>query len=245
MPEKANPVPEVTVGFGHLAAQGYALLICALSAKLDALPGVPPAELFLVRTAGETRGSAFPRWFKRSTRAHFRGIFTLLLCLFLSAAGAQDSQLTESKLKAAFLFNFAKFVEWPPAAFADANTPITFGVLGTNPFGDDLAAIVRDKTINNRSIVIKPLHSVTEATNCQVLFICASEKNKLTEIISSLGTASVLTVGDTEHFIETGGMINFVKEGNKMRFQINDTAAKRAGLKISSKLLSLALPGGS
>lgn len=161
--------------------------------------------------------------------------------LSLGTVAAQDSQLTESKLKAAFLFNFAKFVEWPPEAFAAKDTPVTIGVLGENPFGNDLAAIIRDKTINDRSIVVRPMNSVAAATNCHVLFICASEKARLPEILSSLGSASVLTVGDTEHFTETGGMINFVKQGNKVRFQINETAAKRAGLRISSKLLTLAL----
>ena len=164
----------------------------------------------------------------------------LAALLSLGTARGDDAQLTESKLKAAFLFNFAKFVEWPPTAFAATNSPITIGILGENPFGGDLEAIIRDKTINNRTIVIKPMLSITEATNCQMLFISASVKSKIPEMISGLGAATILTVGDTDRFTERGGMINFVKEGNKIRFEINDVAAKRAGLKISSKLLSLA-----
>ena len=131
-------------------------------------------------------------------------------------------------------------VKWPPTAFADANSPLTIGILGDNPFGGDLEAIIRDKTINNRTIAIKLMRSLAEATNCQVLFISPSAKSKIPEMISSLGSASVLTVGETDRFAESGGMINFVKEGNKIRFEINEAAAKRAGLKISSKLLSLA-----
>jgi len=166
----------------------------------------------------------------------------IMLASLLSLGTAREDEppLTESKLKAAYLFNFAKFVEWPPEAFADANSPITIGILGENPFGSDLESIIRDKVINNRTIVIKLMRSVTEATNCQVLFISASVKNKIPEMISGLGQASILTVGDTDRFVETGGMINFVKEGSKIRFEINEAAAKRAGLKISSKLLSLA-----
>ena len=178
---------------------------------------------------------------------HFAAGGTLLLAglmlaalLSLGTARGDDAQLTESKLKAAFLFNFAKFVEWPPTAFAATNSPITIGILGENPFGGDLEAIIRDKTINNRTIVIKPMLSITEATNCQMLFISASVKSRIPEMISGLGAATILTVGDTDRFTERGGMINFVKEGNKIRFEINDVAAKRAGLKISSKLLSLA-----
>ena len=166
----------------------------------------------------------------------------IMLASLLSLGTAREDEppLTESKLKAAYLFNFAKFVEWPPEAFADTNSPITIGILGENPFGSDLESIIRDKAINNRTIVIKLMRSVTEATNCQVLFISASVKNKIPEMISGLGQASILTVGDTDRFVETGGMINFVKEGSKIRFEINEAAAKRAGLKISSKLLSLA-----
>lgn len=161
------------------------------------------------------------------------------LC-WLGTARGDEPPLTESKLKAAFLFNFVKFVEWPPAAFLTTNSPLTIGILGENPFGGDLEAIVRDKTINSRAVIIKPMRALVEATNCQVLFISPSAKSKIPEMISTLGAASVLTVGDSDRFAETGGMINFVKEGNKIRFEINEVAAKRAGLKISSKLLSLA-----
>ncbi len=167
--------------------------------------------------------------------------FLLALTLGFGTALAQETQLTEAKLKAAFLFNFAKFVEWPPAAFAGTNTPITIGILGESSFSGDLEATVRGKTINYRAIVVKTIPSTAEATNCQVLFMAITDKIKIQQIISSLGAASVLTVGDADHFTEAGGMINFLKEGNKVRFEINEAAAKRAGLKISSKLLNLAV----
>ena len=141
----------------------------------------------------------------------------------------------------AFLFNFAKFVAWPPEAFAEASSPIVIGILGENPFGGDLERTIRNKTISSRSLEVKEIRSLLEATNCHVLFISTSEKQRLTEIIQGLRGASVLTVGETERFTEAGGMINFVLEENKVRFRINDEAAKSAKLKISSKLLSLAL----
>jgi hypothetical protein len=165
---------------------------------------------------------------------------SLVWLLSVGNGRAQESQPTEYQIKAAFLFNFAKFVEWPPAAFAEATSPMVIGVLGENPFGDDLEQTIRGKTINNRPLVIKEFRSPAEATNCHVLFISTSEKQRLPEILKSLHGASVLTVGETDRFTETGGMINFVAEGNKIRFQINEVAAKSAGLKISSKLLSLA-----
>jgi len=153
---------------------------------------------------------------------------------------AQESSPTEYQIKAAFLYNFAKFVEWPPQAFADAQSPIVIGVLGKNVFDDNLEKIIHGKTVNNRPFLFKELHTATEATNCHILFISVSEKEKLPKILESLRGTSVLTVSESDQFIASGGMINFVIEDQKVHFQINDKAAKKAGLKISSKLLSLA-----
>lgn len=154
---------------------------------------------------------------------------------------AQDSPPSEYRLKAAFLFNFAKFVEWPPEAFAEKTSPFILGVLGDNPFGNELEQTVAGKKVNDYPITVQTFRTAAEATNCHILFISNSEKKRLPEIIQRLHGTAVLTVSETERFIETGGMINFVSENNKIRFQINDEAAKAAGLKISSKLLSLAV----
>jgi hypothetical protein len=170
---------------------------------------------------------------------------TLIACLSLALllpadASAQESQPSEYQVKAAFLFNFAKFVEWPPETFAGATSPLVVGILGDSPFGGDLERTIQNKTINNRLIVVKSLHSLAEATNCQVLFISTSEKKRLAEIFDGLHGASVLTVSETDGFTEAGGMINFVWEGKKIRFEINNDAARKANLKINSKLLSVA-----
>jgi hypothetical protein len=166
----------------------------------------------------------------------------LSLALLLPAdAGAQASQPSQYQVKAAFLFNFAKFVEWPPESFAGEASPLVIGILGDSPFGGDLERTIQNKTINNRSLVIKQLHLLAEATNCQILFISNSENKRLPEIIQSLRGTAVLTVGETDGFTQAGGIINFVPEASKIRFQINDDAAKAARLKISSKLLSLAV----
>lgn len=167
-------------------------------------------------------------------------VLSLVWLLAVGGVSAQDSAPTEYQIKAAFLYNFAKFVEWPPAVFSETNSPIVIGILGENPFGNDLVKTVRDKTLNNRPLVIKEFHSPVEATNCHILFISTSEKARLPQILEALREVSVLTVGETDRFTEAGGMINFVREGNKIRFQINEVAAKSAGLKVSSKLLSLA-----
>jgi len=167
---------------------------------------------------------------------------SLILLLAVGGVRAQESQPSEYQIKAAFLFNFAKFVEWPPAAFAEASSPFVIGILGENPFGGDLEQTIRGKTVSDRRFAIKEVGSLAQMRNCHILFISASEQKRLPEIFEALRGATVLTVGEMDRFTETGGMINFVREaqGSRIRFQINDETARKAGLKISSKLLSLA-----
>jgi YfiR/HmsC-like len=154
---------------------------------------------------------------------------------------AHGSGPSEYQIKAAFLYNFAKFVNWPPRAFGSPTSPIIIGVLGKNVFGDDLEDTIRDKTVNNRPFQFKEFRSVQAATNCEILFISPSEKSQLPKILKGLLGTSVLTVGETDHFTEAGGMINFVIENDEVHFQINNEAAREAGLTISSKLLRLAV----
>jgi hypothetical protein len=147
---------------------------------------------------------------------------------------------SEYQIKAAFVYNFAKFVKWPAPAFASADSPIVIGVLGENVFGEELKRTLENKTFNNRAFELKAFHSVTEATHCQILFISPSEQDRLPQIFTALHGTSVLTVGETDHFLEAGGMINFVIEEKRIHFEINNDTAEKAGLIISSKLLSLA-----
>ena len=174
-----------------------------------------------------------------------RKIYFFVLCLGLLLAAApgraQVPPPSEYQLKAAFLYNFAKFIDWPPEAFAADQSPFIIGILGDNPFGTDLERTVAGKLINNRPITIRSFPTAAEAANCHILFISSSEKKLLPEIIQSLHGTAVLTVGETDQFIASGGMVNFMQEASKIRFQINDDAAKAARLKISSKLMSLAV----
>ena len=170
--------------------------------------------------------------------------FLLLNLVLLLAAGnapGQDTQPSEYRVKAAFVFNFAKFVEWPAETFTNATEPIIIGILGDNPFGTDLEQTVHAKLVNDRPFEIKEFHNAADARNCHILFISTSEKDKLHQIFDALRDTNVLTVGETDGFTDNGGMINFVRQGTKIRFQINADAARAARLKISSKLLSLAL----
>jgi hypothetical protein len=181
----------------------------------------------------------------RSRKIAFGIRVALLLGLIISFGfkGLAQEQPSEYQIKAAFLFNFAKFVEWPPQAFSDTNAPIVIGVMGKNVFGTDLEKTIRDKTVNNRHFKFIEIAPGGEATHCHILFISPSEKDNLSKIVDGLHNASVLTVSELDQFIKAGGMINFTIEDSKIRFQISDDAAKKAGLKISSKLLSLAAHG--
>lgn len=151
------------------------------------------------------------------------------------------AQPTEYQIKAAFIYNFARFVDWPTQAFADATSPMTIGLLGKNVFGDDLQQVINGKAIKGHPLQFKQFNSMPDATNCQVLFISSSEKSHFSRILARLQGTSVLTVSETDGFIEGGGMINLKIVDQKVRFEINNDAAKKAGLTISSKLLSLAL----
>jgi hypothetical protein len=170
-------------------------------------------------------------------------LFGLMALLAAGLNGrAQATQPSEYQLKAAFLYHFAQLVTWPSDAFADAGAPMVIAVLGENPFGKQLEESVHGKSVNGHPLTVKEVQTLAEVTNsCHVLFVSNSEKRRLPEIFAAVRAKSVLTVGENDQFTETGGMINFTMEGSKIRFQINDTAAKAAGLKISSKLLSLAI----
>ena len=155
------------------------------------------------------------------------------------AAPAQEVRPTEYQVKAAFLFNFAKFVDWPTNAFAREDSAFVIGVFGVSPFGSALDQTVRNKSVAGHPFMVVTPSSIQEARKCHILFISTSENRRLREIVESLRGASVLTVGETGGFLDNGGMIGFLMEGQKVRFEINGEAAKAAGLKVSSKLLSL------
>jgi YfiR/HmsC-like len=187
-------------------------------------------------------GKTLPR-FRPKTVFALRGLLLFCLYIGLSFKCLAQQPPTEYQIKAAFLFNFAKFVEWPAEAFSDSNAPIVIGVLGKNVFGTDLENTIRDKKVNNRIFKFKNFTSASEATNCQILFVSSSEKDNFSKIVAGMHNTSILTVSETDGFIQAGGMVNFLIQDSKIRFQISDEAAKKAGLKVSSKLLSLAVPG--
>ena len=158
---------------------------------------------------------------------------------------AQSGQVSEYELKAVFLFNFVQFVEWPPEAFSGAQAPLVIGVMGDDPFGRVLDETVSGETVRQRPLQIRRYRGIDEITTCHLLFISESEAEQLDEILAALKDRSILTVSDDESFTRRGGVIRFVVDRSKIRFQINLEAAQAARLTVSSKLLRLAEIVGS
>lgn len=183
-----------------------------------------------------------------------RGLLAALaICLSLStpgpagltlgvaqAAAAAEEPTREYLIKAAFLYNFAKFTRWPDGSFPDSAASLDICVFGDDPFGAALDTIA-GKTIRGRAVAVHRVASVEAGAACHLLFISASEMPRLTAILEALTGRPVLTIADMPDFARAGGIINLkTNEQDKLRFEINAGIAKRAGLRISSKLLSLA-----
>ena len=167
-------------------------------------------------------------------------IYLLLAVCFITPIGARGAKVREYEVKAAFLFNFAKFVEWPAGAFPKNDSPFVIGVLGDDPFDHDLEKAVKDKKVKDRKIVIKRFKRISDLENCQILFVSSSEKDRLAAIFKKVNSKPILTVGDVSGFARRGGVINLIRRDKTIGFEINPKAADKAGLKISSQLLRLA-----
>lgn len=181
--------------------------------------------------------------------------YILLLTLFslvLVAAPrvrADSEKSKEYQIKAAFLYNFINFVDWPKEKVEDNDNLITIGIIGKDPFEQAFEPL-KNKQAKGKKVLIKRFISFKESTlstdqieairKCHLLFICRSEKEQLRKIINIVKDHNVLTVGDMNDFLESGGIINFVIDDQKVRFEINNNSAKQAKLNIRSKLLRLA-----
>ena len=156
------------------------------------------------------------------------------------AQGQSAPKFSEHEVKAAFLFNFMQFVEWPASVATNASRPLVIGVLGDYPFGAALDETIKGETVRGQPLQIKRSRLVDDMKDCQLVFICRNEKPHLKEILNSLRGCGTLTVSDIEEFCQHGGMIELLNEGGKIRFAINQEAAEQGKVKISSKLLRLA-----
>jgi len=172
----------------------------------------------------------------RSVLAAFMAISFLLLHF----GNCEAQSATEYQVKAAYLFNFIRFVEWPEASTAEAQSKWTIGVVGNSPIAEELSKLVESKNILGRELQVKTFQATDNLRGCNILFISESEKKHLPGILAGLRGSSVMTVADMEHFIDAGGMVQFVVEDARVRISIDVGATGRARLKVSSKLLALA-----
>jgi hypothetical protein len=171
----------------------------------------------------------------------FRLSFALVLTLRVMAAEAAPA-LDEYRVKAAFLYNFARFVDWPTEAFRSPGEPFMICVIGEDPFGASLDDVVAGKTIGGRPVAVRRISDARQPGACQVLFVGPSADKRALSVLTSLKSA-VLTVGDAANSISAEAIIRFTMDSGKVRFEINTGAADRALLHISAKLLSLAQGG--
>lgn len=179
---------------------------------------------------------------RRNWRTHgprrIAAVMVWVLAAF-SCLRAQGSKPTDYDVKAVYLYNFGRFVEWPASVTATSDS-FNVCVLGQDPFGRALDAILSGETINGKSVTAKRISTPQEAISCQILFMGSAEESRLGTIIEALDKGAVLTVSDMPQFSRRGGMIQFVLEGRKVRFEINLTAVQHAGLTLSSELLKVA-----
>lgn len=160
-------------------------------------------------------------------------------------AGARGNPLpatahSEYEVKAAYLFNFGRFVEWPRDTPAGRANEFTICVLGRDPFGAALDATVAGENIDGKSVIVRRISKAADAADCHVLFISSSEDRQLHQILSALGKLSILTVSDAAHFLQQGGMVEFILVDQRIRFAVNLAAAQEARLNLSSELLKVA-----
>jgi hypothetical protein len=167
-------------------------------------------------------------------------LMVILALLHISVLNAQQPKVSEYQVKATYLYNFGRFVQWPPQATAAKGDSFSICVLGHDPFGPTLDSTLAGETLDGKPLAVKRISTPREAGECRILFISSTEENHLKEILLALDESGILTVSDMPAFSRRGGMIQFVLEGDKVRFEINLTKAESAKLTLSSELLKVA-----
>ncbi len=148
--------------------------------------------------------------------------------------------MDEYQVKAGFVSSFPSFIEWPPDAFHGPGDPLTICVLGSNPFGTSLDALVAGKSVAGHNLTVRPIPDAHQVTGCHMLFVSSSEHLRLRGILASLGEQSVFSIGDTSDFIAEGGVVSLLVDNGRVRIEINADAARERRLRINARLLQLA-----
>jgi hypothetical protein len=194
---------------------------------------VTPFPQFALRIPSRPLAAAGLRW-----RAVLFGVILAGYATSSSLASAQQSKPEEYHVKAVYLYNFGKFIQWPDTVAKDKSFPIC--VLGQDPFGVVLDATITGEKIDNRQLLPRRISSTRDAAGCRILFISSSEAPRIKDILAAVDKFSAVTVSDIPDFTAAGGMIQFVTRENKVRFEVNLTAVEKAGLTFSSQLLKVA-----
>jgi hypothetical protein len=176
-------------------------------------------------------------------RLSFALFFAINLIAIRLSAGDPVRPLDEYEVKAAFLYNFAKFVEWPADVFEDPGKPLVICVLGKDPFGPALADVVAGKKIERRSVDVRRISDPARSKGCHILYVSASEDKHVLPVLAAMNQRGVLTVGESDSATSDGMIINFTLEDRRVRFVIDTNAAQREQVRVSSRLLSLAIIG--
>ena len=167
-------------------------------------------------------------------------VVSLAAMALVPALAQVDRAAAETQIKAAFLYKFSGFVEWPPKAFARPDSPFTIGVIGADELATDLEQIVKGRTVLERAVVVRRMRRGESVAGIQMLFIGQAEGTRLAEILAIAKGQSVLTVTESENALSHGSMINFVFVDDKVRFDVALPQAERGALKISARLLAVA-----
>ena len=177
------------------------------------------------------------------SRLWFVSLWSVLLAalsMVATGAGADTATALEYKVKAGYLFNFAKFVDWPAKTLPVTNSPIVIGVLEDDPAAPLLDQQLQGKVANGHPLLVRRLPDLAGVPVCQIFFISRAQSQRTDELLANSQTAPVLLVGEADQFAHRGGMINFVRKDETFRLEVNLEAAEKAGLKVSSKLASIA-----
>lgn len=179
---------------------------------------------------------------KATYRVRMLAAGLLLLSAFwnVQPACAQNKPPLEYQLKAAFLFNFTRFIHWPASAYASSDAPFVIGIVGNDPFGNYLDDLVNGELADGHRIMVRRYPEGADLTDCQLLFISMGDVAKLKAILSTTAHQDILTVGDTDSFTSSGGMIRLFKEDNRIKIEIRLATVKMAQLEVSAKLLQVA-----
>ncbi len=170
------------------------------------------------------------------TGIFFLGLFLFLFVINILGASAQPVSGEEYKVKAGFIYHFTRFTNWPRGTFKDKNSPINLCIASTNPESDIIFSL-NDKTVKDRKIAVRKFRGKKDIRKCQILFIASGDEKFALKKLNTVKDKNILTIGEISGFIKMGGIINFFKKGDRLRFEVNPDAAEKAGIRFSSQLL--------